>query len=463
MKKLVVFLGLLGLLACTNYKGLPEVVSETGWKVKSIPPSPQQEDGDPEKGFEYLAYGSYVGSGMPYQLARRLFKSERNVLNREGVNENVDYTASVFQGKNGLMVANGNCFTCHAAELNGEVVLGMGNSFSDFTRNFAFFTGLLNFGMRMKYGKASLEYEAYEDFGKYIKASAKYIQTNQQGANPAAALAESIVRHRNPEDLTYSEEPYYEVPDYTIATDVPPLWNVKKKNALYYTAVGRGDFTKLLFQASYLGIEDSTAARQAVINFKDVVAWMEALEPPKYPYPINEELAAMGEKVFTKNCSKCHGTYGEEETYPNKVVSLDLIQTDPYYASYAVKAPIVEWYNKSWFATSSPNSYFEPEAGYIAPPLDGIWATAPYLHNGSVPTVEDLLNSKQRPTYWQRSGQTNDYDPVKLGWNYEDKKNKKGKWTYDTTLPSYSNSGHYFGDKLNNEERSAVIEYLKTL
>jgi mono/diheme cytochrome c family protein len=464
MKKLLVFLILILAYACSTYKGLPPLATDNGWKTKVIPPHPQQENGDPEAGYDYLVYGNYVGSGIPYNLAKRQFgKNPKNVLDREGINANINYQATVFPAKNGLMVANGNCFTCHAGSLNGQVVLGLGNSFSDFRSNFGLFANLASFGMSLKYGKNSLEWEAFEDMNYYLKASGKHIKTNQPGANPAAVLAEAIVRHRNPEDLTYVEEPYYEMPKYTIATDVPPLWNVKKKNALYYTAVGRGDFTKLLFQASYLGIEDSTAARQAVHNFKDVVAWMEQIEPPKYPYPIDQQLAEAGRPIFKEHCSGCHGTYGEKETYPNKVVSLDVVKTDPYYASYAVQAPIVEWYNKSWFATSSPRSYFEPEAGYIAPPLDGVWATAPYLHNGSVPTIEDLLNSKQRPKFWERSGRSSDYDPEKVGWNYTAKKNAKGKWTYDTTLPSYSNVGHYFGDKLTEEERKKVIEYLKTL
>ena len=43
-----------------------------------------------------------------------------------------------------------------------------------------------------------------------------------------------------------------------------------------------------------------------------------------------------------------------------------------------------------------------PFPGYMAPPLDGIWATAPFFHNGSVPTIEGVLNSKARPAIWQR-------------------------------------------------------------
>ena len=57
----------------------------------------------------------------------------------------------------------------------------------------------------------------------------------------------------------------------------------------------------------------------------------------------------------------------------------------------------IRWFNKSFFGEIARN---EPAPGYMAPPLDGVWATAPYLHNGSVPTIEALLNSPSRPHYW---------------------------------------------------------------
>ena len=304
---------------------------------------------------------------------------------------------------------------------------------------------MMDVGMKVKFGKKSAEWVAYEDFRQYFQGSTPYVHANQPGVNPAAMLAEACVMYRDPETLLYKEEPNYQMPTYAISTDVPPLWNMKKKNVLYYTAVGRGDFSKLLFQASVLGIPDTIAARKAITNFKDVIAWINTLEPPSYPGQIDRLQAATGKKIYEKECQECHGTYGEVETYPNKVVSLDYIKTDPLYASYAMQAPIVDWYNNSWFAKTVPTSYFEPEPGYIAPPLDGIWATAPYLHNGSVPTLEDLLNSYSRPTYWKRSGRSTDYDYEKVGWIYEAvDKAKKGKWTYDTTLPGYSNSRPLF-------------------
>jgi hypothetical protein len=107
----------------------------------------------------------------------------------------------------------------------------------------------------------------------------------------------------------------------------------------------------------------------------------------------------------------------------------------------------------------------------VAPPLDGIWATAPFLHNGSVPTIAALLDSTTRPTYWTRTFDSRAYDGAGVGWIYSAVDHGKSGETdpaakaalYDTTLPGYSNAGHTFGDALSADDRSAVIEYLKTL
>ena len=109
----------------------------------------------------------------------------------------------------------------------------------------------------------------------------------------------------------------------------------------------------------------------------------------------------------------------------------------------------------------------------MAPPLDGIWATAPYLHNGSVPTLYEVLNSKSRPKLFTRSFKTDeaDYDKVKIGWKVtvlEKPTDPKlpaieRRKVYDTTQPGRSNVGHTYGDELSEEERGAVVEYLKTL
>ena len=174
--------------------------------------------------------------------------------------------------------------------------------------------------------------------------------------------------------------------------------------------------------------------------------------------------------LFEAHCASCHGTYGEDAAYPNLVLSLDAVGTDPAYALDAVNYEdrFIRWVNQSFFGELSK---LAPAPGYIAPPLDGIWATAPYLHNGSVPTLEALLNSPDRPKFWLHPGASPEYDPAVLGWRVSELNYGKAnaanaderKHLYDTTLTGYGNGGHTFGDALSRAERSAVMEYLKTL
>ena len=94
---------------------------------------------------------------------------------------------------------------------------------------------------------------------------------------------------------------------------------------------------------------------------------------------------------------------------------------------------------------------------YEARPLNGIWATAPFLHNGSVPTLDALLRKagKRPPTFSVGSRQ---FDTKKIGVL-----DVPGFPKHDTTLPGNSNIGHEFGSELSEEERSQLVEYLKSI
>jgi len=179
---------------------------------------------------------------------------------------------------------------------------------------------------------------------------------------------------------------------------------------------------------------------------------------------VDEALALKGKAVFNNNCSKCHGTYGEKATYPNLLIPERIIKTDSLLLQANYQNPqFISWFNESWYANGSHPARLQPFNGYIAPPLDGVWITAPYLHNGSVPTLEAVLNSKERPQYWQRDFKQPEYDYEKVGWKYEVKSDGNSSKIYNTDKPGYKNIGHTFGDRLSVEDRKAVIEYLKTL
>jgi hypothetical protein len=107
------------------------------------------------------------------------------------------------------------------------------------------------------------------------------------------------------------------------------------------------------------------------------------------------------------------------------------------------------------------------QRGYKARPLHGIWATPPFLHNGSVPNVWELLLPEERRsrTFWVGS---REFDPVRLG--FRSAKKTPGAFLFDTTLPGNANTGHQFRDDggpgvigrgLTDDERWAIIEYLK--
>ncbi len=202
----------------------------------------------------------------------------------------------------------------------------------------------------------------------------------------------------------------------------------------------------------------------------DIRAFIASMEAPEYPFAIDRKLAATGRTVFERQCSACHGTYGEDWMYPNLIIALEQIGTDPEIARYSMEEGkrFLGWFNASFYGELARAA---PAPGYYAPPLDGVWATAPYLHNGSVPTIEVLLNSPGRPTYWTRSFKSTDYDQRALGWRYTELSHGKAatpdpeqrKRIYDTTLRGYSNQGHTFGDALTRSEREALLEYLKTL
>ncbi|MEO0896023.1 MAG: hypothetical protein AAFY71_06465 [Bacteroidota bacterium] len=434
-------------------------------RVFKVTPYPQDSTGDPEAGFRYMTTGGMVGNGIPWEVNKKFFGTAPDTITyREGLNASLPYTSTAFEVEPGQVVVNGNCFTCHSQRLNGKVVLGLGNSFSDYTRSMKRMMQGFNFLVKNKYGKNSREWEIYEEQGKWFEAIAAATVMPNPGLNPAFRLEEATAAYRNPNDLTFRKDPSFKLDKPSIGTDVPALWHLQKKEALYYTGVGRGDYTKLLMQVTMLGMHDSTQARQIQRNFKDVIAWINQIEPPAYPWDIDQKLALEGQEVFLTNCSKCHGTYeADHESYPNRIIPISKIQTDDAYALYNMNTPLFDWFNRSWFKNSGPQTDGKPSYGYMAPPLDGIWATAPYLHNGSVPTLYALLDSKKRPAYWERSGDSHDYDPENVGWNYTERNNGKGEWTYDTTQPGSGNMGHYFGDRLSERERKAVLEYLKTL
>ena len=127
------------------------------------------------------------------------------------------------------------------------------------------------------------------------------------------------------------------------------------------------------------------------------------------------------------------------------------------------------WMKNGWLSHYGADPVDVDPTGYVAPPLDGIWASAPYFHNGSVPTLWHLLHPESRPKVWKRT--EDGYDTSRVGLEIEElekvpssvKIPARRRRYFDTSLFGKSAAGHLYPNALSEDEKTAVLEYLKTL
>lgn len=364
-----------------------------------MPAEPQRE-GDPEEGLRILLNDGYVGCGIPYSLYSAFFgpapESER-IAGREGHNAELAYSMNAFTTSSGVEVVSPNCLSCHASVVNGEIIAGLGDTTADYTKDYT--SGLSQAGPFITDPEERAEFDKWAERASAI---GPYIQPRTVGVNPADNLAAILFAHRDRETLAWSSEPLLEPPPTDpVPVDVPPWWRMKKKNAMFYSSSGRGDHARIMMTTSTLCIDSVEEAAEIDSYFHHVRAYIASLEPPAYPGPIDEAFAEEGRDLFESRCSRCHGSYGDDGEYPNRLIALDEIDTDRTLANRSghFAERFVDWFNGSFYGETAQ---LEPHAGYLSPPLDGIWATAPFLHNGSVPSLELLLDSTRRPTFWKR-------------------------------------------------------------
>lgn len=453
------------LSACAGESDEPVAYSAVG-------PVPQtaQRPGDAQRGYQALINEPYIRCGLPYSAYRQLQTpaSPRLLLDgRKGRNAVLPYQLTSYTTAAGVELVVNNCLACHAAEFNGRLIVGLGNESLDFTEDPS-----LRAEAAGAYVEDPAEAEEWRRWVDRLRVLRPYTVTDTVGVNPAISITLALLAHRNAATLAWSDQPLIEPPPPTPPpTSVPPWWRMNKKHALFYNTEGRGDHARIMMLGVLLCAEDLDTVKAIDAYAPDIRAYLASIQPPVWPFAIDRALAAGGEAIFQRACAGCHGTYGEHPSYPNLVVDLATIGTDPAMAAFATDGRadrFSRWVSQSFYGELAASA---PAPGYIAPPLDGVWATAPYLHNGSVPTIEALLDSRIRPTFWTRSFESEDYDSATLGWRYRSlphgktavRDRKERARIYDTTLPGYSKGGHTFGDSLSAEERRALLEYIKTL
>ena len=197
-------------------------------------------------------------------------------------------------------------------------------------------------------------------------------------------------------------------------------------------------------------------------EFLDEVAWLHEyltkLPAPKYPFPIDAARAETGKEVFAKNCATCHASARTGTRIPLAEIGTDRNRLDSWNKNAAVIANKVV----TDMGIVRKGLVEATLDGYIAAFLDGIWLRAPYLHNGSVPSLRDLLEpAANRPATFYRGYDV--YDPIKVGFVTEGAEAERLGTKLDVGQKANGNQGHEFGTTLTEGEKDALVEYLKTL
>ncbi len=236
------------------------------------------------------------------------------------------------------------------------------------------------------------------------------------------------------------------------------VWNMRQRHWVHWDGNTQSPIGRNLLAS--LGLGAPLVAKHAQLDYALIdrhTALTEEIRSPRYPFPIDRAAASRGAAIFQNECASCHaGPETDERLY-----SVEQIGTDPTRAE-AFSAAQAEHFSK--FLSELQTVGYTPSAEpgirstqkYWSPTLAGVWERSPYLHNGSVRTMRDLLTKPdQRPRSFHRGSRA--YDANVMGYADD------GPYLLDTTKPGDSNAGHDFGTKLTEEQKRDLMEYLKTL
>jgi hypothetical protein len=279
--------------------------------------------------------------------------------------------------------------------------------------------------------------------------------------------------------------PHAQVPT-TAPVSYPHLWGFAQNTWLHYDANTTSVMERNLGQALGVGgVFDPVTLRSTLnpVHIHQLERLARRLEAPAWPafFPaIDQGKARQGEPLYGRYCAGCHQDppaqdacfpVGEMRTDPLRAVNFarplgngrftdsvaPLLNRMKYAAYETFGIPRDQWpeYND----IPDDSVVWRVTGQYGVRTLAGVWATAPYLHNGSVPSLYELLLPAARRSRSFPVGHP-EYDPVKVGYSMTA---PAGTYQFDTSVAGNANTGHEYGTQLSEPERMALLEYLKTL
>lgn len=235
-----------------------------------------------------------------------------------------------------------------------------------------------------------------------------------------------------------------------------PPWNLDRRTWAHWDGNNRDALSRNIEATLGLGAPTFDGGRLLdVALVKRQTDLTHAIRPPHYPWRIDEAAAARGATHYRARCAGCHDTASEDQ----RLHALEAIGTDPNRARFfdATQAERTNgWLGRLKVAGYTPDTKAYRSTGkYWAHALDAAWARSPYLHNGSVRTMWDLLQPPvRRPVTFRRGSRI--FDQTTLGFA------DQGAFVFDTRIPGNSNAGHDYGTDLADDAKRDLIEFLKT-
>jgi mono/diheme cytochrome c family protein len=261
----------------------------------------------------------------------------------------------------------------------------------------------------------------------------------------------------NPYKAMFAKETHFDTDDTVGTADLPSLWNQRMREGLWLHWDGNNNSLEERNKSAAIGA-GATPDSLDLAALDRVAKWILDLKPPAFPRErIDAARADAGKPIYQQHCASCHDI-GQPRV--GQVTDIADVGTDPERLRSFTPELVTQM---NTIGTGKPwrFSHFRKTNGYAGMPLDGVWLRAPYLHNGSVPTLRALLFLDERPARFYRAYDV--YDWRAMGFVSSGPEAEKEGVAFDTSQRGNGNGGHIYGRDLSIQDREALIEYLKTL